>query len=210
LIDLRFRPLDKWRDSPPLQHSRAAFKMSYNKTLDLLERELNNLKAKNIVIEAGFSLTQIRNDGWPYGGQAPKHAGVVLYFKNKEGRDLRFPSGRYSSWTANIHAIALTLESLRAIDRYGVTTGQQQYIGFAALEAPKQLTLEDAALFVSLHSGIESLNWRFIRDSGESFLLAYRNAAKRLHPDSPGADNVHLWNTLQQARELLAAHHGVK
>lgn len=192
--------------------------MSYAKTLDLLEFELSKLFARSITVEAGFKLDQIRNDGWPLSKAFPRHPGVVLYFKNRQGQDLRFPSGHYSTYEANLHAIALTLESLRAIDRYGVTLGHQQYIGFM-LEAPKKLSVEEAADFIQINSD-HAASVQGIIANREAFTDAYRTAAKRLHPDAPGAANEHpcirlavcrtLWNLLQQAREVLNLHHGIK
>lgn len=40
----------------------------------------------------------------------------------------------YEHWQANVRAIALTLEALRAVDRYGATQGRQ-YAGFQQLTA---------------------------------------------------------------------------
>jgi hypothetical protein len=208
MIDLRFRSLEKFADPPGLKRQGSAFKMTYDKTLDLLEHELRQLRAHSITIEAGFKLDQIRNDGWPVSRAIPSHPGVVLYFKNGKGQDLRFPSGRYHTYQANLHAIALTLESLRAIDRYGVTLEHQQYIGFM-LEAPKKLSVEEAAAFIQINCD-HVASVQGIVANREAFTDAYRTAAKRLHPDAPGSANEHLWNLLQQAREVLNFHHGIK
>lgn len=77
MIDARFRPLPKWNRKPDLRWRQAQFKTPYNRTLDLLESELRHLKAKNIVIEAGYRLDQIRNDGWPRGGTS-QNAALIL------------------------------------------------------------------------------------------------------------------------------------
>lgn len=49
-------------------------------------------------------------------------------------RRLVFATDAYALWEHNVRAIALTLEALRAVDRYG-TTGGRQYAGFRQLQA---------------------------------------------------------------------------
>jgi hypothetical protein len=207
MIDLRFKPLPKWQEPRGLGERKAAFKMNYQKTLNLLEYELRKLDATGIIIEAGFESKDIRNDGWPRRDQIPKHPGVVLYYNTPVGlaQSFRFPSGTYSTYEANVHAIALTLQSLRAIDRYGVTLGHQQYIGFM-LPAPSEgsLTAEDAAKVVSRISN--AYGDIAILHNFDVYRQAYRAAAALSHPDVAGASNE--WNMLQSAKRILDLHHG--
>lgn len=206
MLDARFRPLPKWTRKPGLEYRRSQFKTQYNKTLDLLEYELGKLNAKNVIIEAGFRLNQIRNDGWPYGGQKPEHPGVVLYFKNGEG-DMQFPCGTYQKFENNIYAIALTLENLRAIDRYGVTLGHEQYRGFMALPvAPKEWSVEQAADFIASH--VAEFPAPIVIKNPESYRKAYRAAAAKLYPHTPAGNEG--WHQLSQARTILDKHHGIK
>jgi hypothetical protein len=205
MLDARFRPLPKWTRVPKLGLQGSSFKTAYNKTLDKLEYELKRLRARDILIEAGFSLEALRNDGWPRGGTYPSHPGVVLYFTCPDG-NMEFPCGTYHRFEANLHAIALTLENLRAIDRYGVTLGRhQQYRGFLAIEAaPKQMTVDQAAAFVAIASGLPSQD---IIKSAEAWRGAYRAAAARLHPDvAASPDGFH---KLGECRAILDKHHGL-
>ena len=129
MIDLRFVPLTKWPGEPTKERKNAPFRSSYTKTLDLLEFELGKIDARQIVIEAFYSLDQIRNDGWPRGNQNPRDPGVILSFKKPEGprflKDgkwyvnivpLSFPCDTYFYIEHNIHAIALSLAALRAVE----------------------------------------------------------------------------------------------
>lgn len=202
MLDARFKALPKWNREPGLQHLNSQFKTAYNKTLDKLEHELRKLDAHDVVIEAGYRLDQIRNDGWPRGGMSPSHPGAVLYFRSKEG-PLCFPCGTYRSLEDNMHAIALTLENLRAIDRYGVTLAHQQYLGFAALPAPATTgTVEQAAL---LFATLAAVPKDYILESAEAFRSAYRKACAQLHPDAGGDRNA--WTAMQNAAVLLEEHH---
>ena len=46
---------------------------------------------------------------------------------------MRFPCDTFTDWQANVRGIALALEALRAVDRYGVTQQAEQYRGWTAL-----------------------------------------------------------------------------
>lgn len=204
MIDLRFRPLEKWPEKTALGKTRSPFKTKWGPTLDIMEYELKKLSAKNILIEAGFTLAQLRNDGWPHGSAFPKHQGVVLYFEGIDGT-LRFPCGNYTDWHANVHAIALTLVNLRAIDRYGVTLGHQQYSGFKGIAAPTGMSIEDAAKFIGNAADQDP---HLIILSQQIFLKAYRDAAARLHPDKQSGSNE-MFKKLGEAKSVIAAHHGL-
>lgn len=100
----------------------------------LLKRELRALSAKHVVIELAVSEAELRLDGWPYADARPTHAGVVLSLESKYG-PLRYPCTRFDRWQDNVRAIALALEALRKVDRYGVTKRGEQYTGWKQLQA---------------------------------------------------------------------------
>src|SRR5438094_286048 len=73
---------------------------------------------------------------------------AIVSFTNRDGIRLTFPCDTYGDWATNVYAIASTLEKLRAINRYGVTQGDQQYVGFQALPpagGSTAMTAEEAA-----------------------------------------------------------------
>lgn len=202
MLDVRFRPLEKWTEPRKLGGVNGQFRTSLMGSFDKLEIELKKLLAKDIYIEAGFKLTDIRNDGWPRGGVRPSHPGVILYFK-KGDDPLRFASGTYKTWQQNIHAIALTLESLRAIDRYGATSGHEQYLGFKALPAPAW-TIDAAAEWLAARTPWVSSAAELLLDHA-AYRRAYRDAASALHPDKGGSSE--LFQALGEVARVLDEHH---
>lgn len=136
MIDARFVYLPRPEKLPMMQ---ARFQSSYSATLDLLERELRHLGARAITIQAGFHASRIRQDGWPYGKATPEHPACAVQFTNQKGETLVFRASRYRRFEDNLRAIAMSLEALRAVDRYGVVEGQQ-YTGFRQIAAGDETT----------------------------------------------------------------------
>lgn len=204
MIDARFVPIAQWpgkqRNPRP-----SDFSAKYGDTLNLLERELRAIGAKKIIIQAYFRENQIRNDGWPYSSVNPSRPGVILTFESKKGT-LNLPCDTFMVWHDNLRAIALSLEALRKVDRYGVTQNNEQYKGWAQLEAPAAggMSNEAAARFVEARCGI---GWPAILSDANIYRDAYKAAAMNCHPDRGGTHD--LFVTLQQAKEILDRHHGI-
>lgn len=207
MLDARFRPISKWPGQRTLSGLRqhARFRVSYNATLRDLEYELQHLRAKDIVIQADFQLHDIRNDGWPRSNaRRPVDPGVIVSFQAPAGA-LSFPCDRYSAWEDNLRAIALSLEALRAVDRYGVTRQAEQYKGWKALPPASAsneecMTAEQAASFITAQSGVFVSH---IDTDMDALKRAYHLAARRLHPDCGGSESA--FAQLQQANQLLEA-----
>lgn len=213
MIDLRFRPLKAWpKEQRPLAGLRDAFKTGWPATLEKLEHELKKQGAMNIEIAAGFGMGDIRNDGWPMTGRKPGHPGVILSFTTRQGK-LTFPCGNYARYEANVHAIALTLENLRAIDRYGVSHGQQ-FAGFAQIAAPasqRVMTVEEAAgLVVGIarpQSDMAAQLVAMVVHDRTIFNAMYRDAAGIVHPDNQTTGDRERWDRLEIAKAVLEGHY---
>jgi hypothetical protein len=204
VIDLRFVPLTRWPGERTQDQQEARFRAGYVDTLRKLEYELDKLKASEIIIRAFFRESQIRNDGWPMGRAEPSESGVILAFKTPAG-PLSFPCDRYATFDDNLRAIALSLEALRAVDRYGVTKRAEQYAGWKRIEAPPAAgfnSKEDAARFIYTQDPLSIHPERIINDAGLR-TEAYRRAARRLHPDNTQSGNHELFLKLGQALTLL-------
>jgi hypothetical protein len=204
---IRFQPLALAEFPTPRadkQRKASQFKAPWNRTLELLERELEQLAAKDVTIRAGFAAANLRVDGWPRGDARPAHPAVILTFTDSaNNKPMSFPCDRFLTYRENIRAIALSLEALRAVDRFGVTRGHEQYSGFHQIEGATQWTVERAAEYIATKAGA-SMD-AVIRDRA-AFVHAYRVCASAMHPDVPGS-NAHEWHLLGQARVLLEEHH---
>jgi hypothetical protein len=107
----------------------------------LLDKELRALGARRVVIQLALQEGNIRLDGWPRAAARPAHSGVVIAFESKHG-PLKYHSDQFTGWQDNLRAIALGLEALRAVDRYGITRRGEQYQGWKALPAGESSDVE--------------------------------------------------------------------
>ena len=133
-MNITCRSLAAWpvKPTPPSGRRRSQFQATWSKTVDLLEKELGLLNARNVVIEADCETSEIRIDGHLRANAKLRGPGVVVSFDSAKGA-LRFPCDTFTDWQANVRGIALALEALRAVDRYGVTQQAEQYRGWTAL-----------------------------------------------------------------------------
>lgn len=197
MIDIRFVYLER-----PAKCGAAAsgFTAKYSQTLKLLEAELRQLRAKEITIQAGFK--RVRDDGWPYSSSKPDHPAVALQFRAAKGV-LVFRAHRYSRFEDNLRAIAMTLQALRAVDRWGVVEGQQ-YTGFRQIEAPAaedKMTDQAAAAWLAFFSDYSSTD---LLGSREKLDLAYKQTLLKLHPDRQDTGSHEGFVKTKQAYELLS------
>lgn len=137
MAEITFRLIDQWPEDTRLEGKWSRFQASYQDTLELLDRELRHLNAKHVVIQLAIRDDQIRLDGLPRSGATPEHPGVILAFDSAYG-PLKYASGAFRGWKDNLRAIALGLESLRRVDRYGITKRGEQYTGWRALPSGSQ------------------------------------------------------------------------
>ncbi len=130
-----FRPLPTW-PYPPQRKRVATFRVSYDRTLKDLDYEIAQIKGREVIVGVVADEREVRMDGMLRADARVRGSGVELSFAVPDGRRLIFHTDVHSDWKDNLRAIALGLESLRAVQRYGITTGiGEQYAGFAQLAA---------------------------------------------------------------------------
>lgn len=129
-----YRPLERWDRAVDKARPHAPFRAPYQATIDLLEREVRMLGARRVIVELAMQETDFRLDGQPYAGARARHPGVTVAFESRHG-PLKYTADKFATWQENLRAIALGLEALRKVDRYGMTSRGEQYAGWKALPA---------------------------------------------------------------------------
>ena len=167
----------------------SAFRVTFAEARDDLQKELRLMDARYMVISTNHTL---RRDGLPYANQpAPDDCGVAVYFEWK-GRQMAFACDKWDNVRANLRAIGKTVENLRGIERWGASDMMERaFSAFEALPAPKSCWDE---------LGIdENASRADIQD-------AYRDKAKRVHPDHGGSASAMAALNAARAEALKHAH----
>ncbi len=199
------RPFTRARGVAKFTSTATGKRTSFGVTMDDLAREIRFLNGRNVTIQVALKDDDIRLDGQIRStARLPEHPGVILAFDGKHGA-MSFVQDKYTHWHDNLRSIALTLQALRTVDRYGVTEHGEQYQGFKALpsaEPPKPTgTKHDAAKVIVFYSCLPGNTGDLLTDP----VLAkqhYIEAVKRTHPDTGGSSDAsrsvsEAWNVLQ-------------
>lgn len=178
-------------------------------TLNLLEREVEALGCRTLIIEADFREGQIRQDGWPKADARPSSPRVVISIVESKHGPLRYPCDTFTRFEDNVLAVARALEALRMVDRYGVTTRGEQYAGWKALPGAGSTTMTTtaAAALLSRYAAVAGAPDTLLTDAGMA-RTAVRDALRQTHPDMATGDRD-AFESVQTARKVLTAHHGV-
>lgn len=148
-----YRPLATWPYPPAKRTVRVTpFRSDWRRTLVLLEEELERAGASDVIIGLVMDASAVNLAGQIKPEAVVRHKGVELSFQPRQGDRLTFHAEAHPTWKANLHAIALGLEALRAIDRFGITSSGEQYAGFALL--PANVAAERGSQLVQVHGGL--------------------------------------------------------
>ena len=136
-LGLRVRPLDSWPEPFDAERSRrpSPFSAPLSETAYRLGVELRALEARDAILEVAVDPADFRRDGYPRAQARGRHPGVVLSIPASIHGPLRYFTDEFDGWQENLRAIALSLEALRRVDRYGVARRGEQYRGWTALPA---------------------------------------------------------------------------
>jgi hypothetical protein len=197
------QPLGPWIGRPADARRPAKFRSTWTDTLNLLDRELDWLNVRRFVLQIDVSAEWIRLDGQLHARARVALPAVRITFTSRHG-DLAYATDMFLKWQDNVRAIALSLEALRAVDRYGVTGRGEQYRGFTAIAAaPSVMTAEQAAGLICEWAADPA---RFapygILADPDLLNRAMKHAARRAHPDS-ATGHADTMARLTEARALL-------
>ena len=143
---------------------------------DGLLEELRRMRASEIVLSTNVPL---RNDGLPiadYKRRIIIDTGVAVYFRLK-GQRRSLACDRWDRVEDNMHALKLTIEAMRGLERWGASDMLDRvFTGFAQIEAPPATDLW-AALDVRPGCPTDELK------------RAFRQFALKHHPDGSQPDS---------------------
>lgn len=184
------------------KHQRSNFDTPWPTTEALLIREVRHLSGKHLVIEADFVESDIRIDGRIRANARPATPAVRIAFESIHG-PLTYATDRFNTWQDNVRAIALGLEALRKVDRYGITKRGEQYAGWKALPSgsssePRVMDIDEAWSTIGSYGEGSIAEQRAAGDPRK----AYRRARAATHPDRRGGDRA-LWDLVEQAAAVL-------
>jgi hypothetical protein len=176
---MKVDPIGEWPGQLTTKRRPSNFASTMTSTLGTLRRELFQLDAKDVRLQVAIPASQFRLDGFPRATAKAEHPGIILTMQTNVGA-LSYPCDTFTTWEDNLRAIALALEALRKVDRYGVTKRGEQYRGFLSIEATSApagfATGEEAERFLRSIAG----------DSAETVKRALSRAQFATHPDRGG------------------------
>lgn len=178
-MEIQYRPIDRWPGEQTVERQYSRFDTPFPQTLDLLERELSYLDAVDVVFQIALQESDFRRDGKPRANARASHPGVILAFQSRFG-PLKYATDAFTDFQANVRAIALSLEALRKVDRYGVSKRGEQYTGWKALPSAAASLVARGKRLIEEHGGVVQ-------------------ALKATHPDHGGDSND--FHAVQSARQ---------
>ena len=215
MLNIQIRPISKWPGKETVEQRWSTFRTGYKQTMELLASELEKIDAveSSLVLEMWVERSDIRLDGQLRANAKVQKSGVILAFTRRTNKrwdaqrgnyvytpqQLSYPCDAFTEWKDNLRAIALSLEALRKVERYGVFKYDEIVSRLALPTAEGSVsTRESAAAFLAQHSGVAMKEILFSPTAMQS---AYRKAAQSLHPDNGG--NQEEFMKLTEARKVI-------
>lgn len=188
---MKVGPIREWPGVLTRERRPSPFSATLGDTLRILDREIYNLADTRAHQDSAELLIAVpagafRRDGRPRADARAEHPGVVFSMQSRHGQ-LSYPCDTFTTWQDNLRAIALALEALRKVDRYGVTRHGEQYRGFLAIEATAApaafATADEALVFLGKFAGLGLAEMKVISGAPAR---ALRRAQRDAHPDTGG------------------------
>lgn len=190
---------ESWRKTPSGRRRRARYQVGFSRARDELVRSLELMGARYTVLSTNVEL---RRDGLPYANRPqPDDVGVAVYWWDKHTQQpMCVACDQWDRVKDNVRAIGLAIEGMRAIHRSGASQIlERAYQGFKALPSgivtPAPIDWRRVLGLKDLEVGVHMVE------------SAYRELAKRWHPDAPSGSHE-LMTKLNQARDAALAEVG--
>jgi hypothetical protein len=154
-----------WPKTSPAQREKGKFKTTLAGALSALNEQLRMLGAAKLVLSSNYTL----------GVEKPQDPGVVAYF-NFNGTEMAIPCDRWDRVEHNVKAIALTVEAMRGMERWGAKNMiRAMFTGFKTLMAPGHRPWWEVM-------GLTQTATK------EAATKRYHDLAKERHPDNTGGN----------------------
>lgn len=130
-----YRTIDAWPDAETPASERKSsytFKASLSDTQAMLRDEAQRIGASDLIVEVVGDSELFYRDGTGIRSDRAhrvKHVGCVVHLVGSRFGDLRYACDTFGKWEANLRAVALGLEALRKVERYGIARRGEQYAG---------------------------------------------------------------------------------
>lgn len=206
------RPLsDRTWLRPSSRRESTRFSAKWPATEELLLTEVEHLRGRNLVIEVDVREQDLRLDGTlRANAREALTPGVVVAFESAKHGPMLYRCDTFvaawshqgKSWWHNVRAIAKTLESLRAVDRYGATETGQQYAGFKALPAGRAMPASHMTRQEAIYLLDEYTDRDWAAGDPNDVRHVHRRARAAAHPDRHDGDRT-LWDKVEQAARVL-------
>lgn len=162
----------------------AKFRTELGSALRNLQKQLDLMGAKGLVLSSNCTLGKSNHED----------PGVCAYFQY-DGMQLAIPCDRWNKVASNVQAIALTVEAMRGMNRWGAKHMiRAMFTGFKALPA----------------GGTQKRNFRAVLNLFENDTLLeaerqFRQLAQSRHPDHGGSNEAmaELNEAIAEARRAL-------
>ena len=182
-----------WKRTQFPEYSKFKPNSAYVESREILH-QLELLGATNTVVSSNL---QYRPDGLPYAKQQRlADTGVAVYFK-LNGSDQCIPCDKWVSVEDNLHAVWMTIEALRGIERWGAKEMvNAAFRGFKALPETIIMGEHTARAWWEVLQVSQNADWDVIE-------AAYKRLLHKAHPDKGGSEFAfhELQNAFKQAKE---------
>lgn len=146
-------------------------------TAVLEELRLLGVPDWNCIVSTNVAL---RRDGLPRSGQrTPDDPGVAVYFRLRKVPHV-LACDAWNRVEHNLRAVALHIQALRGMDRWGVGSLEQAFAGYRAL--PETTSASSWRAVMGIDEGDEI--------DAEALRSVYRELALKRHPDRGGSDEA--------------------
>lgn len=160
---------DGWQRTPAAERRTSQFKATTDKARTQLLNEVARMGGTLPIISSNVPL---RADGQMRADREPVDPGVAIYFQ-RAGKSLVFACDTFDMVRENLRALALTINALRGIERWGASQMMERaFSGFKQLEAENAGPSWWSVLQIDAHATASQVE------------EAYRRLARIAHPDS--------------------------